>query len=36
MMNLMWKIMILVFFGGGQDFEQSIVSNDLNDIKKEA
>ena len=26
----------IIFFGGGQDYEQSIVSNDLNEIKKEA
>ena len=26
----------IIFFGGGQDYEQSIVSNDLNKIKKEA
>ena len=26
--------MDIVFFGGGQDYEQSIVSNDLNKIKK--
>ena len=24
----------IIFFGGGQDYEQSIVSNDLNTIKK--
>lgn len=26
----------IIFFGGGQDYEQSIVSNDLNEIKKDA
>lgn len=26
----------IIFFGGGQDYEQSIVSNDLNTVKKEA
>ncbi|SFC57797.1 type 1 glutamine amidotransferase [Clostridium uliginosum] len=26
----------ILFFGGGQDYEQSIVSEDLNEIKKEA
>lgn len=25
----------IIFFGGGQDFEQSIVSNDLKDLKKQ-
>ena len=25
----------IIFFGGGQDYEQSIVSNDLNTIKKD-
>ena len=25
----------IIFFGGGQDYEQSIVSKDLNEIKKE-
>ena len=25
----------IIFFGGGQDYEQSIVSNDLNEVKKE-
>lgn len=26
----------IIFFGGGQDYEQSIVSKDLNEVKKEA
>lgn len=26
----------IIFFGGGQDYEQSIVSNDLKEIKGEA
>lgn len=34
--NIDKEIVDIIFFGGGQDYEQSIVSNDLIEIKKEA